>query len=488
MSLIKQFSKDSLVYGLGKGLKKFIGLLLLPIYTRALTPEDFGVLDTLGSGLFFLIVFFNAGLDSAVSFFFFKPDNDEEKGKILYTVFILRLLVVIPSLILSFFSWPLSKIIFGSEDYGFAIMINCLLIPITMLMSEQEMIYRLKRNPWGYNFITIVKSLVNIGCGVLLVVNYKMGVSGAQLATFTSTMLVVIISWITYTRRQYTYKFSKEWAQKMLKFGFPLIWAGLSVWIYQLSDRFFLLHYKDALQVGYYSIGSTFSQPIGLINLGVQMSFGALFYQTYQAEESPEKSQSKAFMRNALYLYLSIVSLAVVFLSSMSFQIVGFITTPDYLPGIIAIPVLMVSMMFAQMVEIVPQGISIAEKTWYYTWVTFAAGLINLLLNFIFIPKFGVAGAAFTTLMSTFSYFTLADFLSKKYFNSGFSRTKIYAFCFTTLAFAFVFPYLETYHQINVSWVLKFCVFLLFITVPFAFGFVSFTDLKTLYKRIKKES
>ena len=72
MSLIKQFSKDTLVYGLGKGLKKFIGLLLLPVYTRALSPEDFGILDTLGSALFFIIVFFNFGLDSAVSYFFFQ--------------------------------------------------------------------------------------------------------------------------------------------------------------------------------------------------------------------------------------------------------------------------------------------------------------------------------------------------------------------------------------------------------------------------------
>lgn len=480
MSLIKQFSKDSLVYGLGKGLKKFIGFLLLPVYTRALTPEDFGILDTLGAGLFFSIVFFNVGLDSAVSFFFFKPDNDKERGRILFTVFIMRLVVVIPALIMSFFAWPISEFIFGSDKYGSAFMINCLLIPVSMLMSEQEMIYRLKRNPWGYNAITIIKSLVNIGCGMLLVVNFEMGVKGAQLATFSSTLLVVLISWFTYTRKQYTYEFSKEWAKKMLKFGYPLIWAGLSVWIYQVSDRFFLLHYKDAYQVGYYSIGSTFSQPIGLINLAIHMSFGALFYQTYQKEENPDKTESKAFMRNALYLYLSLVSLAVVFLSSLSYQIVEFITTPDYLPGIIAIPVLMTSMMFAQMVEIVPQGISIAEKTWYYTWVTFAAGLINFGLNFFFIPKFGVLGAAITTLMATFSYFTLADILSKKYFNSGFSRIKVYLFCLLTLSFAFVFPYLEVFQKIKIFWALKLGAVVLFMCVPFLFGFISTEKLKSL--------
>jgi O-antigen/teichoic acid export membrane protein len=72
LSLLKQFSEDALVFGLGKGIKKFIGLLLLPIYTRALSPEEFGILDTLGAGIFFLTTLFGLGLDSASSYFFFS--------------------------------------------------------------------------------------------------------------------------------------------------------------------------------------------------------------------------------------------------------------------------------------------------------------------------------------------------------------------------------------------------------------------------------
>jgi O-antigen/teichoic acid export membrane protein len=65
MGAIKDFSKDTLVYGLGAGVKKFIGLFLLPFYTKALSPSDYGVLDTLGTLIFFITAVFNFGLDTA---------------------------------------------------------------------------------------------------------------------------------------------------------------------------------------------------------------------------------------------------------------------------------------------------------------------------------------------------------------------------------------------------------------------------------------
>ena len=482
--MIKQFSKDSLIYGLGKGLKKFIGFLLLPVYTRALSPEEFGILDTLASGVFLLIVFFNFGLNSAVSFFYFKPEDEKERGSILYTVFILRLLVVIPSLLLCAFAWPISRLLFDTDKYATAILLSFIQIPFSMLLSEQEMVYRLKRNAWGYNIATILKSIINIGCGVLLVVQFKMGVNGAQLATLISTFIVVVFSYFSYSSKQYFPRFNLELAKEMFKFGFPLIWAGLAVWVYQLSDRFFIIHYKGLEEVGFYSIGSTFSQPIGLLNLAVQMSFGTLFYQMFNKEKLENKPESKAFMRRILYLYLSIVSFFVVGLSTFAYEIVGFITSEKYIQGIVVIPFLTVSLMFAQMVEVVPQGISISKKTWYYTWVTLAAATVNAGLNFLFIPALGFLGAAMTTLLSTMTYFIFADFLSRKHFDCEFSRSKLYSYVLITLVFAVVFPFLDILQNTHLGfW--KIPVFMTFLIAPMIWGLLKINDIQNAIQLIK---
>ena len=90
MSDIKTLGKDTLIYGLGSVLQKFIGVLLLPFYTRALSPAEYGILDTLATLTFFISVIFGFGLEGATGRYFFIADNETEKGRVLYTSVIIK--------------------------------------------------------------------------------------------------------------------------------------------------------------------------------------------------------------------------------------------------------------------------------------------------------------------------------------------------------------------------------------------------------------
>jgi len=138
----KEFGKDVLVYGLGNGIKKFIGLFLLPFYTRALTPADYGILDTLSTGIFLVTAFLNLGLDSAAGFYFFRTEDENEKGEILYTKFIIHLFSVIPIIAIIIFAQHISNILFSNEKYTSLIIITALLIPVNLLLNEQSHIFR----------------------------------------------------------------------------------------------------------------------------------------------------------------------------------------------------------------------------------------------------------------------------------------------------------------------------------------------------------
>jgi len=495
MSLLKQFSKDTIAYGLGSGIKKFIGLLLLPIYTRALSPADFGILDTLGAGLFFITTFFNFGLNTASGYFFFKPQDEKEKGKILFTVFILRLSVIIPAIALSFFAKPLSNLLFDSDSYSNVILITCLLVPANMLMSEQELIYRFYRNVWGYNLLTIVKSLVNITAGILLVVQFRLGVYGAQMASLVSTVIVVLVSLIFYSRRKYNYQFSFDWARKMLRFGFPLIWAGMAVWIYSVSDRFILLHFRDTTEIGYYSIGSTFAQPLGLISMAVQMSFGVLFWATFHGELDSDKPKSKKAISDVVILFVAVAGVLTLFLSIFSGELVRFITTPEYLKGIVVIPILLMCSIYAQLVEIIPVGITISEKTYHYTWIIVTAAMTNLLLNFMIIPYFGYFGAALTTLAAYILYYILSDVISSRYFNSSYPRFKVNTYLSIVLAISLFFPIMEIYNNQHYSLVIKVLVFFASLSLPFIFRIINrkqvyslATEIVAMSKRLRNKT
>lgn len=485
MSFIKKFSKDAIAYGLGTGIKKFLGFLLLPFYTRALTPADYGILDTLGTFVFFILVFFNMGLDSASGFYYFQPNDEKEKGKILFTVFVIRLATIIPAVIISFFASDISLFLFKTDEYATIVLISCLILPLNVLTSEQELVYRFNRQPWKYNLLTILRSVINIGAGVTLVVNLKWGVLGAQLASFTSSAFVVVFSFFFYTRNKYTYQFSFAWAKKMLKYGFPLVFAGVAVWVYSASDRFFLLYYQNLQDIGYYSIGSTFSQPLGLINAAVQMSWAVLFYEIYN-KESAEKTESKAAISVLVKYYIILGCIVSLFLSVFAFEIVGLVTTPKYLPGIIVIPLLLFAAVMAQLIEIIGIGITISEKTIYFTYILVVSASVNLGLNFLFVPSLSYYGAALATVISYIVNLTITYKIAQRYLPAKYDTLKLIFLFALFLVVSAIVPLFEIKNIFVFQFYVKIVIFLVGLSLPFIFGFIDLNQIRSLINRNNK--
>ncbi|MDP2362763.1 MAG: polysaccharide biosynthesis C-terminal domain-containing protein, partial [Ignavibacteria bacterium] len=441
-------------------------------------------LDTLGTFVLFIAVFLNLGLDSASGFYYFKPKEETERGKILFTVFVLRLLTIIPALILSYFSSDISVLLFKTDEYTNVVLITCLLLPLNIITSEQELIYRFHRKPWKYNLLTIIRTLVNIGAGVTLVVNLKWGVVGAQLASLISSIVVVVFSFFFYTRNKYTYQFSFVWAKKLIRYGFPLVIGGIAVWVYQVSDRYFLLYYKNLTDIGYYSIGSTFSQPLGLINTAVQMSWGILFYEIYNNEGS-EKAESKKAISGLVKYYIILASVIGLFISVFAYEIVSLVATPEYLPGIVVLPLLLFASIIAQLIEIIGIGITLSEKTIYFTYILIFSGLVNFGLNFIFVPLLSYYGAAITTIIAYVVNLFLTYKIAQKYFPADYDVLKLTILFSMFLIPATVIPLFEIEKIFLFPIYLKIAVFIGVLSFPFLFGFVNLNQIKALIERKK---
>ncbi len=487
MKFIKEFTKDTLIYGLGKGIKKFISFFLLPFYTRALTPSDFGILETLGTFILFVTTFFNLGLDTASWFYFFQPKEEFERGKILFTTFVFRMITIIPSIVLSFFSSNISIYLFGTDDYTNVVFVSCMIMPINMLTSEQEHIYRFYRKPWKYNLLTIIKTIGNVILGILLVINFKWGIMGAQIASLISGLIVISFSYLFYTRKTYTYKFSFYWAKRLIKYGYPLAIGGLAVWIYSFSNRIFLLKYQDALQVGYYSIGNTFSQPLGLLSMAVQMSAGVLFFEIYSKEENIEKNESKKAIRDMIRIYSFVALILTAFLSIFAFEIVSLVTTPEYLPGITIIPILLFTMILTQIKETIGVGISISKKTFYFTIIIFLSAVTNVLFNFILVPRFSYFGAAVASLITAIISLISTYKISQMYFKVNYQTFKTLSIFLLFFACTSFIPFIEINYNVKILILFKILLFIFLLILPFFIGFIKYSalnrELRILFKR-----
>jgi O-antigen/teichoic acid export membrane protein len=189
-----------------------------------------------------------------------------------------------------------------------------------------------------------------------------------------------------------------------------------------------LLHYHNLHNVGLYSIGAIFSQPVLLINMAVQMSFGVLFFQSYYNEKDEAKTATRKMAIDIYQLYLVGSVVLATGLSVFANILVPFVATPDYADGARVVPLLVFSYIAAQSYQTMGPGISLSEKTWHFAWITGLTALLNIGLNFLLVPRWGYMGAGLATLISFIVYWQIKVKVAARYFPVAYPFFRINAF------------------------------------------------------------
>jgi O-antigen/teichoic acid export membrane protein len=488
MSLMKNLSKDTVIYGVGTVIQRIIGFVLLPFYTRALSPADYGILDTLTTLIFFIGTIFGLGLTGATSRYFFIAESEEEKKKLLYTSAIMRMISFsIPTLFLVIFSSKISVALFDTDEYSLVVLLTGFLLYFSTQQDIQSFIFRFYREPIKYNVVILLRAIIYPASGITLVVVLQWGVLGATLANLITSVVMLVFGYFYFVKSKYIREFSWYWAKKMLKFGLPLIFTGILTWVNSVSDRFFLLYYQDLGQIGLYSIGNTFSQPIQLINYALSMSSMVIIMSLYSEEKEDDKPETKALLTKIWHAYLAISISVALFISIFSYDIVTVLTTPMYIGSILAIPFLLFSQIIYFSVDLTGNGMTLREQSKPYVWIMLIAGGVNVGLNFYFVPHFGFVGAAITTLISNSVYFIIAYYWSQKVFFIKRSLIQPGIYLLLTLSIALFFPFYELKVGVNIHYLLKVLVFIVILTLPFVLKIIDYRQIFDLITTLKQK-
>lgn len=488
MSLIKGFSKDTLIYGVGTVIQKIIGIILLPFYTRALLPAEYGILDTLTTMTMLLLTIFGFGISGSLSRYFFIADSDDEKKKLIYTAIAIKFFSSsIPAIILILFSSRISELLFNTDEYSLVIVATAFLLLFNPLQDIQLQLFRFYREPVKFSIVTIVKSIVYPFSGILLVVIFKFGVMGATLSYLITSVIGLVFGYFYFTKNKYIPKFSWAWAKTMIKFGFPLIFYSLLSWVNLFSDRFFLLHFQNLDQIGLYSISNTFSQPIVLLNEAIAMSYSVFVFSIYQEEKENNKPKTKTFLTKIWYTYLTVAILLACIVSIFSFDLIRLIATSKYIQGILAIPFLLFSHILNMGTQLTGNGMTIKEQSKPYAIIMFFAAVTNFGLNFYFIPDFGFVGAAITTIVSSFLNFIISYFWSQRVFYIKRSLLRPLLFFLLGLAIAVFFPFYELQIGTSISYLIKLTVSFVILMIPISLKIIDVKSINYLFDYVRSK-
>jgi O-antigen/teichoic acid export membrane protein len=303
---LARLGRHSLIYGLGGLVSRILAVLLLPLYTRYLTPSDYGQIETLVALTTVLAIVLRAGISSAFFRFYFDSPEPARRRTVLRTSFWFTMatstlgLAAVVAL-----AAPISDALFGSSGAADLVRASGVALWAQMNYEQLTSLFRVEERSTAFVAASLTNVVLTIGATVWLVVVADQGPLGVIVGNFTGTLVVYLVL-LGYRREQLGLEFDRPLLRAMNRFGLPLVPTALFLWTTNFSDRFFLVKLTDAAEVGLYSVGVRIASAMVLLLTAFRLAWPAF---AYSIESDEEAKRTYAFVLTYLTLIASWVAL-----------------------------------------------------------------------------------------------------------------------------------------------------------------------------------
>lgn len=459
---IKTLGKDSLVYGIGYGVSRFLQVIILPIIAQALTLSEFGyysnyvIFYSFAGGLFIF------GLDSAVTRFFFDSEDKKYHQQLFSSAFFFILFLSLIS-VSFFFIFPSSLLstLGIPPGYGGSMKYVLLCIPAVALNGFLLSWFKWKREK--------TKFLINSGGTIVflllpLLFIHKVTFLYIFQVIFWSQLVVAVFS--TFLARDYIrLYFHTRLMKALLQYGFPWMLVFLFGASRTYLDRMFLTQYLDAEVYGLYNFSVRVASLLSLVITAFDMSFGPLAFSIWNKEGAPQ-----FFSRlQSLYTFMiSAFACAICIAAPLIIQILG---GEKYAGAEKVLPLLLFAAIPLSLINFSNLGSVYAKKSIIST-ITLFLGLITVLfLNLILTKHYLQYGAATSSLVGHLVIIITGYYFSAKYYKIPFSYGRDGAifllFLFLSLASVSLNFNPNIYYEILIKSVILLFIIILFVAFAF---------------------
>jgi O-antigen/teichoic acid export membrane protein len=394
-SHIRQLGSETIVYGISSTIARFIGIFLVPLYTRVFSPSDYGVIAIITSFTALLTTFVVLGLDNSSARWFYDSQDGSRRKSIITSWFWTQNLVSwAAALIIVFTADDLAFLLFGTSEHGRLLRLVAFLIPLGTFGKVLGNWLRYQRKAWFTALYFTTTSLVTIGMVLLFVLGLRRGLSGLYTAQILSATLAAFIaiaslrSWIN------PRKISPTILKEMLVFGLPFVPASIAAWVTTSSDRLIINFYLDMSEVGIYSIAATLASAVALATTAFQMAWGPFAYSILH------KPESSLVYSKVLSIYAWGSCLLATAMTLFAPLLLTIFTTPKFYGAASSVPFLVFSQILIGSRYILSIGSSIAKKSFVVAGSMFISAGASVLMNFLLIPLIGRDGAGISSLVA----------------------------------------------------------------------------------------
>ena len=363
-----------------------IPFLLLPVLTRYLSPEDYGIIAMFGILVSIVGLFTGLSVHGAINRAYFEKDIDF-KEYVANCIYILGLSSLFTLIIVFIIKEYIYKFTGVPESW---ILIAVLVSFFQFLILSNLVIHQAKLEAKKYGFIQLGQGLLNATLTIFLVVLMNMKWEGRLLAQLLSVIVFGIFSFIVIAKFWSKWKLNIEYIKHALKFGVPLIPHTIGGILMVMTDRFIINNLLGTKEVGIYTAGLQIGMIIGLLADSFNKAWAPWLFN--KLNENNYETKIKIVKFTYAY-FIGILTIALI-LGFSSPYIVSIMLGKDFYNAKDVILWIALGYAFNGMYYMVVNYIFYVYKTHILTWITLFCGIVNIPLILYLTKINGIIGTA----------------------------------------------------------------------------------------------
>lgn len=382
-------------------LQQGIGFFLLPVYTRYLSPEDYGHIEVLMVSVFLALMVVGQGLPPAVlrSLTYVYAD-DERRAKVAAGTALSWIAVTGAAFtaLVALLSRPLSFAAMGSADHAELVVIGGFLVASGAFISVASSILLAAQRVSLAVGVGLAQFVVKLALNIVLIVVLQVGFEGIIWSQLAGEVVGLAgVAWMVRGRVRYGLDLGE--LRPLLRYGMPLIGSAVGQQALLVSDRYVLRFLRPGAELGLYAVANKFSSAFFIIVLTPLFRM----WEVNSLELVNDREGANRISRLAS-LYMVLGTLMVLGAIWLGEPVLTVILPPEFIAAEAAVGILIGGSVFYGLGEVFKVGMRAAGAGGRQAIAAAGAAVINLPLTFLLVQPLGFVGAAIATAISFAAY------------------------------------------------------------------------------------
>ncbi|MGE5408467.1 MAG: lipopolysaccharide biosynthesis protein [Syntrophothermus sp.] len=404
---LRRLATTGAAYTAASILSKLIAVVLLPLYTRYLTPADYGAAEVLFAAVVSVSIVVRLGLIEALLRFYYR--DDEDPARVVSSTFAgLFWLSTLGALLLMPFAKPISEALLARPAAGLARISIAGLWVLTMF-EFMLTLFRLEERARAFFVTTVLNVLVTIGLTIVLVVGAGEGARGLLVGSYASGAAFVL-ALIVIQHRRLSLRFDPAMLRRLLRFGLPTMPAEASLYLLNFVDRLIIVRSVGLAEAGLYSLAVKFAQAVNVLVRGFQLAWPPL---AYSIRDDGEARRAYAAV---VTLFVAACAFVVTGMWLFSRWIARALAAPQFFDSYEAVGLISTAVTLYALYMVMVVILGRTGRTEFNFPAAISALIVNVVLNLVLVPPLGIVGAGLALVASYLVVVALMYALTQRLF------------------------------------------------------------------------